>query len=385
MAIIRVMLIDDDENALDRLEILLLELCDVAIIVTRYDNPLKALKELEATDVDVVFMDIQMPGKKRMETARKIKAMRPHTQVVFISSSSKYAIEAFEIGSMDYLLKPITKDRLSNTVSRIVKALSDRISVNNAGVGQIFAQCLGGFNIHTAHGMLQWKTNKEKELCAFLVHHGGNEVTASTIIESLWPESDLKKAKAYLYTCLSYLRKSFQINGVPASIEKRGGGYVISGNGMESDLPAFLALMETAVSEGCLDERQYRRMNALRRGDYLDGCDFQWAVWKQEKLTTKYIQALRIVYKHFMKSGNVLLAIDSLQRILELTPDSENDGRELIKLYLHADKRNEALKVFRQLDREVRGNMGVELESATVQLYTLIAENSIVSDQFVRN
>ncbi|WP_051620580.1 response regulator [Paenibacillus sp. UNC451MF] len=367
------MLIDDEENALDSLANLLRELCDATI--ERYNNPSQALKALEAVDADVIFVDIQRSRTRGIGAARKIRAKRPQVQIVFTSSSSEYAVEAFEIGSTDYLLKPFTKGRLRDTVSRIEKALPAQTSGDAKGAGRTIVQCFGGFYIHTAHGTLSWKTNKEKELCAYLMQHGGNEIAPDHIIESIWPESDLNKAKAYLYTCISFLRKNFQANGVNITVDKVGGGYVLQGQEMESDVSAFVSLVEMVLSEGFMDERQYERMNALHKGKYLENCDYHWAVWKREQLTIKYIDALRVMCKYFIKSGNMPLAADSLQRILSLSPDSEKDGRELIKLYVHENKRKEAIKVFHQLDQEVRGNLGVELEAETVQLFKSIVQN----------
>ncbi|WP_261807954.1 bacterial transcriptional activator domain-containing protein [Paenibacillus sp. N3.4] len=152
-------------------------------------------------------------------------------------------------------------------------------------------------------------------------------------------------------------------------MDKIGRGYVVNVTGIISDVAEFLAIAEKAASDETLEEKQYEKINALHKGEYLQGCDFDWARWKREELKSKYIRTLRIAYRYFMRTGNIPLAVDSLQRVLALTPDSEKDGRDLIRLYINTDKRNEALKVYRQLDHEVRENLGVELEEETVRLY----------------
>ncbi|MED4954960.1 bacterial transcriptional activator domain-containing protein, partial [Paenibacillus macerans] len=63
------------------------------------------------------------------------------------------------------------------------------------------------------------------------------------------------------------------------------------------------------------------------------------------------------------------LAADSLQRVLAIAPDAEADGRELIRLHLEAGNRNEALRVYRQLEQVVREQLGVALEEETVRLH----------------
>ena len=368
----RVILIDDEENALDILEILLREIGNVTV-AGRFTNPLQGIDAVGALQVDAVFLDIQMPGMLGVDAARRTKAVGPNTQIVFTTAYSEYAVEAFEIQSMDYLLKPFTKERLRNTVSRFTKLLPDKSSEGPEPVAGTYIQCFGGFQIQTANGLLSWKTNKEKELCAFLIHHAGVQVDAATMINSIWPESELDKARAYLYTCISYLRKSFQASNIDLKVNKAGRGYAIDMEGTASDVAEFLAIAETAVSEQALSEKQYEQLTILHKGDYFQGCDFHWAMWRGEELKNKYIQTLRIAYGHFMEIGNMMLAVDSLRHVLAASPDSEKDGRDLIRLYLQADKRNEALKIFRQLDHAVRVNLGVELEEETVRLYKSFA------------
>ncbi|MBN6186291.1 response regulator [Aneurinibacillus sp. BA2021] len=369
---IRVMLVDDEENALDILEILLREIGNVTVM-GRYMNPLQAIEALELEQVDAVFLDIQMSGLTGMEAARLIRAKKPHIQIVFTTAYSEYAVEAFEIHSADYLLKPFTKERLQNSVLRLAQTQSDQH--NAANVSQpTWVQSLGGFHIHTEKGALSWRTNKEKELCAFLFHHSGKAVDAASIIEAVWPAYHVDKAKGYLYTCISFLRKNFQANHIQASVVKAEKGYALHANGLMIDRIEFEETLEHAIM-GEPDKAMYDRMNTLYKGEYLKGCDFPWADWKRDSLLEKYIHTLRSMYRHFMKKGSVSLAVDSLQRVLALSPDSEQDGRELIKLYINTGYRSNALKVYRQLDEAVRINLGVELEEDTMRLYRELIAN----------
>src|SRR5690348_4751314 len=103
---IRVMLVDDEDDALDLLEILLRQTGEVSV-VGRYSDPVQAIEALTVTPVDAVFMDNEMPVMTGMEAARKIKKIQPHLPIVFTTAYSEYAVEAFEIQSIDYLLKPL--------------------------------------------------------------------------------------------------------------------------------------------------------------------------------------------------------------------------------------------------------------------------------------
>ena len=369
---IRVLLVDDEEDALNLMEILLRRIGDVEV-AGRFTNPIQALEALDRTPVDAVFLDNQMPGMTGMELARIIRSKLSRVPIVFTTAYAEYAVEAFEVRSIDYLLKPITIDRLRDALSRIRESTAFLPSQDESRLPSI--RCMGGFSISLQPGgdrQIAWKISKEKEVCAFLVHHGGNPVDTELIVESIWPGHDVKKAKTYLYTCLSYLRRTLQEHGVPLAVEKAGNGFVIRLNGTESDAAVLESLLDEMLSADEPDRQLYDRVNRLYRGEYMKGCDFQWAVARQEAINAKYVLSLRAMHLHFRKRGETALAKDSLRRLLEIAPESEADGRELIRMNLEAGNRHEAMSVYRRLEEAVCEQLGLELEEETVRLRDLI-------------
>ncbi|MCU6711366.1 response regulator [Paenibacillus sp. J5C_2022] len=366
---IRVMLIDDEEDALDLLEILLGQIGNVQI-AGRYINPIQALEELRHTTADAVFLDIEMPGLKGTEAARQIRKISPHLSIIFTTAYEQYAVEAFEIQSTDYLLKPFTIERLQNTMARIPKSLPEPAAPLPPSAGPA-VRCLGGFHIALpgeTSKTLTWKTKKERELCALLIHYEGRPVNAATIIEALWPGYDLNKAKTYLYTCLSYLRKSLAEGGELIRIRKADQGFAAEMDGLAVDVLKFKRLLGNVLADGKMDDDMYDQMNELYQGEYMEACDFGWAASRQLELKSSYIRALRRWYAHYRSRSMPALAIDSLQKLLSLAPDSELDGRELISLHLELGNRNEAYRVCLQLEQAVRVQLGAELEEETQRL-----------------
>src|SRR5512142_1059593 len=78
-----------------------------------------AVEAIAAHRPDVAFLDIRMPGLTGLEVAAAACASSPRTQVVFVTAYNQYAIDAFERGAVDYLLKPVAPDRLAATVARL--------------------------------------------------------------------------------------------------------------------------------------------------------------------------------------------------------------------------------------------------------------------------
>jgi DNA-binding LytR/AlgR family response regulator len=109
-------LAEDEPLLADELEDMLRDLWPQLRIVSRAGDGIAALAAVEAQSPDLVFLDIRMPRLNGMEVARQI-AGRCH--IAFITSYDQYAIDAFEAGALDYVLKPVTAARLATTVQRL--------------------------------------------------------------------------------------------------------------------------------------------------------------------------------------------------------------------------------------------------------------------------
>lgn len=88
-------------------------------IVAECEDGASALEALAEHKPQVAFLDIRMPGLTGLEVAAAAVEETPHTQIVFVTAYDQYAIDAFERGAVDYLLKPITPARLATTVQRL--------------------------------------------------------------------------------------------------------------------------------------------------------------------------------------------------------------------------------------------------------------------------
>ncbi|MGZ8287589.1 MAG: LytR/AlgR family response regulator transcription factor [Telluria sp.] len=126
----------EDESLLrDALLQLLREVWPDLDVVAACDDGGSALEAIAAHQPDVAFLDIRMPGLTGLEVAAAMADASPRTQIVFVTAYDQYAIDAFDRGAADYLLKPVARDRLEATVAR-VKA---RMASGDAGQAQIAA------------------------------------------------------------------------------------------------------------------------------------------------------------------------------------------------------------------------------------------------------
>ena len=104
-------------------------------VVAAVDDGGAALETIGERQPDIAFLDIRMPGLTGLEVAGAMAEASPKTQIVFVTAYNQYAIDAFEKGAVDYLLKPIARERLVSTIER----LKARASIDNPDTDAIAA------------------------------------------------------------------------------------------------------------------------------------------------------------------------------------------------------------------------------------------------------
>jgi DNA-binding LytR/AlgR family response regulator len=118
---LRALAVDDELPALDELAYLLRADDRVGSVVTAADAT-EALRVLRDGEVDVVFLDIRMPGLDGLELARVLRRFAQPPLVVFVTAHDDRAVDAFDLGAVDYLLKPLRAERLAETLRRLTSA-----------------------------------------------------------------------------------------------------------------------------------------------------------------------------------------------------------------------------------------------------------------------
>lgn len=119
---IRTLIIDDVQLARERLKRCLADHHDVEI-VGECDNGEKAVKDIRALSPDLIFLDVQMPALDGFGVLEALKTERMPA-VIFVTAYNEYAIAAFEVNALDYLLKPVDCERLGKAVQRAQARLS---------------------------------------------------------------------------------------------------------------------------------------------------------------------------------------------------------------------------------------------------------------------
>jgi two-component system LytT family response regulator len=119
--VIKVLLADDEQPARDRLRQLLAGESDLEIVGEAEDG-VQAVERVAALSPDLILLDIQMPGFSGLEVAASLP--RPRPAIIFCTAYEQYAVDAFELNAVDYLLKPVNRARLHAAIERARAARS---------------------------------------------------------------------------------------------------------------------------------------------------------------------------------------------------------------------------------------------------------------------
>jgi DNA-binding LytR/AlgR family response regulator len=136
---IRAVIVDDEQPARDELRYLLASHADLAV-VGEAENAGTAVEAVRTARPDVVFLDVEMAGASGIAAAPVLRDRARPPAIVFVTAHERYAVDAFAVEAFDYLLKPVSPDRLA----RVVERLRERSSENAAPVERVGVVGAGG-------------------------------------------------------------------------------------------------------------------------------------------------------------------------------------------------------------------------------------------------
>jgi two-component system LytT family response regulator len=117
---LRAIIVDDEELSLNRIQRILSESGEIEICYT-FLNPLEAYEFVKKNPIDIAFLDISMPEIDGMRLYSLLLDLDASIDVVFVTAYGDYAVQAFDMSALDYLMKPVTAQRMSKTLDKIIK------------------------------------------------------------------------------------------------------------------------------------------------------------------------------------------------------------------------------------------------------------------------
>jgi DNA-binding LytR/AlgR family response regulator len=200
---LRVLVVDDERPALDELSWLLGRDPRVGDVLTS-DSAADALRVLQEAAVDTVFLDIRMPGLSGLELARVLSRFKDPPPVVFVTAHDEHAVDAFDLNAVDYLLKPVRDDRLSEAVRRVVEA---RASTAPPSGPELIAVELGGRTRFVARSDVRY-VEAQGDYARLHTHEGSHLVRVPlTSLEEQWRDAGFVRIHRSLLVALAHVQE----------------------------------------------------------------------------------------------------------------------------------------------------------------------------------
>ncbi|WP_433944206.1 response regulator [Paenibacillus sp. SN-8-1] len=367
----RTMIIDSDESELELLETLLTGY-RIFEIVEKQTRPEQVLETVLNKQVEVVFLEIQLPLVNGLLIAESLLQTAAEIKVVFVTKHNHLAIEAFEIGVLDYILKPLEANRLHKTVNRLlVRHEAGR------GPGRILTSdfkelffCFGKFEwISNRQSMaaVRWRRSKERELMALFLHYRGQFVSKERIMEGLWPETSPEQAVAFLHSCVYNIRK--MIKECNAVLEYHNNRYRFEMQEAWFDAEVFEQMVESSMRINSANVNVYENIADLYRGDYLEQEEFEWAREKRENMKKQYIFLLKKLAEFYLSENRLQEAERCLRKALQKNPYLDDMNELLLKVYTLQGDRYAMIRHFNEFITLLNEDLGIAPKESTFQLY----------------
>ena len=249
----KILLVDDEKLQLLRLEEAVKEVLPEAETLS-YLNPMKAFEDGKEEQIDIAFLDIEMPGLNGISLAKKLKSVNPKINIIFVTAYNNYAMEAMKMHASGYVSKPVSGEKIKEEVEGL------RFPIELKPTKKILIKCFGNFELFYEAKPLRFSYSKSKELFAYLVDREGSAININELNAVLWEEDH----KSYLRNLVADIQKTLKAVGCADVFVKSHNGYSIDVDKVDCD--AY--------------EYKNGNPNAIRmyRGEYMN--QYSWPVFE---------------------------------------------------------------------------------------------------------
>ncbi|GGG78358.1 response regulator [Paenibacillus radicis (ex Gao et al. 2016)] len=223
----KVILVEDEKPILG-LHARLLETYGPFEIVGRFESPFEALQEIPRLTVDALLLDIEMPRMTGLQLAQSLVESGIDVPVIFTTAHQQYAVQAFRVQALDYLLKPMTPNTVKQLDERLQKYYGKK--EKPALKKELDVQLYGEASVKKSGQLVKWPTRITEELFYYFLLHENKLCLKWRIIDDLWPNIEESRALPNLYNTIYRMRQLFMELDVPIAIERINDGYIMNAN-----------------------------------------------------------------------------------------------------------------------------------------------------------
>ncbi|MEK8128037.1 response regulator [Paenibacillus filicis] len=382
----KALVIDDEQPSIDIMKLMLVK--DGRLeIAGAFSNPAEALACLPQLKPDVVFLDVNMPIINGLELGERINELDEDIELVYVTAYDQYALEAFRLNAIDYILKPYTPEHLGRTINRLFKrrgltgiAASQQTPPLSAPSPVDFPRIcsLGGFKVigQNSPGVpAKWRTAKTEELMAYLYLNKNKSIPKWELMDAIWPNSPAEQAHSHLHTTLYKIRKTLRELMIDAPITFKNGCYYMEiRQPLACDLEQF---EQFAQADEPLIERNlptYLHILSMYEGDLYKGLDYSWCLPAREYYRELFTRMSGRLLDYLMASGDYTSAEAYIHKAQSKVGWDEKIHETQLRIYFLRKDRVSLVRHYHKMTEQLYHELGLEPQESTRQQYLHMLE-----------
>lgn len=362
----KILLVDDEPVMLLAMKRMLSNI-DGVEVVGSFKQAEEAFTFLCKHDVDLAFLDIQIGTDDGLELARQLRLQHVDIDIVFTTSHMDYAMPAYDVYPLDYMVKPISKQRLLQTINR---AANKRYGTTTVSNHRLKVQALGCFEVSSTHiGAVKWISKKSKELFAYLLLSRGGNVAKSKVIDHIFPNMPLKNAETYLNTAVYQLRKALSVHNFKEIVISGQEKYRLDLNHVDVDFIQFeqgVALLSKITSD---NESFAIALEKQFVGELFENQPFAWSDTERESMNILYMSYAKELISWLLAGGKYSEALQIVRRLHAHDAFDEETNQLLLHIFGAMGDKPSLHAHYNQYVQMMKQELGFQPSLAMQQLY----------------
>lgn len=360
----------DDEKAMHLIMTRMLSKLPEIEIAGCFSDTASASQHIKEHDVHVAFVDISMPQESGMQFAERIAVEHPDLYIVFVTSHKDYALDAFELSALDYIVKPVSLERIEKSVAR-ARAVHRFTETSKAELAsnpiQIYA--LGGLEVRTAHGSVKWISRKSAELFGYLLLNRGRIVSRARIISEVFGDMPDKNAETYLNTSIYQLRKAMVPHGLKSIVQSDSEGYGLDIPDASIDFVEFEERIKRYAEIDASNLEKALETEVQYVGDLFGEKGFGWALNDMERLSALYTAYVKKLVRELLEHHEEDNAIRLLNKLFSRNEFDEETVELLLRGYAAKKDQASLMKLYQRYAKVLRRELNIDSSKELEDLY----------------
>lgn len=325
-------------------------------------------------EIGLVFADISMQGENGLMFAAKLEALALPVQVVFVTSHKEFALEAYDLTVLDYLVKPVSQERLARSVQRALAYYQAKKSSQEANAApterKFVVTALGDMTVSNGTSRIKWVSRKCTELFAYLLLNRGKRIPRSRLLTDIFGDSEQSAgAVHYLNTTVYQLRKSLESLGLHGAIRSENDGYALEWKAAVIDFADFerevgdLPIIDASNLEQAIQtERRYT-------GELFGDKAYVWATNETERYAGLYAMFAQRLAHALLQQGDPAAASKLLLKLNQHNPFDESIVYQLIAIRNKQGDRKGVTDLYHDYVKLLDQELGIRPSEELTRLY----------------